>query len=68
MRMPMDSNFLVPNATFLVVCVAVVLLLVVGGLVLGGVIWLLSSRRRTTADSSIPAVSPIVIARSRTAA
>jgi hypothetical protein len=51
MPMPMDSNFLVPNATFLVVCVAILLLLIVGGLLLGGLIWLLSSRRRTTADS-----------------
>jgi hypothetical protein len=49
MPMPMESNFLVPNATFVVVLVAIFLLLIVGGLLLGGLVWLLS-RRRTTAS------------------
>jgi hypothetical protein len=48
MPMPRDSNFLVPNATFLAVCVAILPLLIVGALLIAGLIWLLSSRRRTT--------------------
>ena len=48
MPLPMDSNFLVPNGTLVVVLVAIVVLALVGLLALGGLIWLLSSRRRTT--------------------
>ncbi len=49
MPQPMESNFLVPNGTFLVALVTIFLLLIVGVFSLGGLIWLLSSRRRTPA-------------------
>ena len=50
MPAPLESNFLVPNGTFLVLMVLVVLSLVVVGLLVGGLIWLLGSRRSTTLD------------------
>lgn len=41
----LESNFLVPNGTFLVLAVLTVLALMVTGLVVGGLVWLLTSRR-----------------------
>jgi hypothetical protein len=48
MLVPMESDFLVPTGTFVVLLVAIFLLLAVGGFLFGGFIWLLPSRRRTT--------------------
>ena len=46
----LESTFLVPNGTFLVLAVLTVLALIVIGLVVGGLVWLLTSRRGATLD------------------
>jgi hypothetical protein len=46
----LESNFLVPNGTFLVLALLTVLALIVIGLVVGGLVWLLTSRRGATLD------------------
>jgi hypothetical protein len=50
MPVPFESNFLVPNGTFIVLTVLTVLALLVGGLLAGGLVWLLTSRRDATLD------------------
>ena len=47
---PLESNFLVPNGTFIVLAVVTVLALIALGLVVGGLVWLLTSRRSATLD------------------
>ncbi len=47
MPAPLESNFLVPNASFIVLAV---LALIVVGLLVGGLVWLLASRRSATVD------------------
>jgi hypothetical protein len=42
MTLPLESNFLVPDATFVV---ALLVMLAVLGLVIGGLLWLLLGRR-----------------------
>lgn len=48
MPLPLESNFLVPNASFVVALIVAVVMLVVLGLVIGGVLWLLLGRRGAT--------------------
>ena len=50
MLTPLESDFLVPNATFIVVLVALVVLLLVVGLVVGGLLWLVLGRRGRAAE------------------
>jgi hypothetical protein len=47
MPAPLESNYLVPNATFLL---ALVVLIAVLGLVVGGLVWFLTRRRRTAGE------------------
>ena len=47
MRAPLESNFLVPNASFIVLTVLAVLVV---GLLVGGLVWLLASRRTAPLD------------------
>ncbi len=48
MPLPLESNFLVPNGSFIVALLVVVAMLVVLGLVIGGLVWLLLGRRGAT--------------------
>jgi len=50
MPVPLESNYLVPNGTFIVLIVLSVLVLIVVGLLVGGMVWLIKSRRGTTSD------------------
>jgi hypothetical protein len=50
MPAPLESNFLVPNGTLVVLAMLTILALLVVGLLVGSVVWLLTSRRGANTD------------------